>query len=88
MILKERLEDRDIISNYHNKKIATISYWKSNISLVSITQFYFKAQKDIRLNPIQYSIMRFIILGDFQQTEYNHAVDIDSKESIIYNNAT
>ena len=51
-----------------------------NISLVFITQSYFKVPKDVRLNSIHYLIMKIQSRRDFQNTAFNHSVDIDYKD--------
>ena len=50
---------------------------KLNISLVFITQFYFAVPKNIRLNPMHYSIMKIPNKRELQQVAYNHSSDID-----------
>ena len=50
---------------------------KLNISLVFITQYYFAVPKNIRLNSINYSIMKIPNKRELQQLPYNHSSDID-----------
>ena len=57
-----------------------VSRRKLNIYLVFITQFYFVVQKNSRLNSTHYFIMKIPNKQEFQQTEFNHSSDIDSKD--------
>ena len=50
---------------------------KLNISIVFITQSYFKVPKDVRLNSTHLSIMK--IPNELQQITLNHSSDIDLK---------
>ena len=52
---------------------------KLNISLVFITQWYFSAAKDIRLNSSHYLIMKINNLKQFQNIVIDHSPDIDYK---------
>ena len=48
-----------------------------NISIVFITQSYFKVSKDVRLNSTHFFIMKISNKRDFQQIGLNHSSDID-----------
>ena len=61
---------------------------KLNISIVFITQSYFKVPKDVRLNSTHFFIMKIPNKRELQQTALNHSSDIDFKDFIkIYKNA-
>ena len=55
---------------------------KLNISLVFITQSYFKVPKDIRLNTTHFFIAKIPIKRELQQIEINHSSDISAKDFI------
>ena len=55
---------------------------KLNISLVFITESYFKVPKDGRLNSIHFFIMKIPDKRILQQTALNHSSDIDFKNFI------
>ena len=55
---------------------------KVSISLVFITQSYFKAPKDVRLNSTHFFIMKIPNKRELQQTALNHSSDINSKDFI------
>ena len=62
---------------------------KLNISLVFITQLYFKAPKDVRLNSTHFFIMKIPNKRELQQIALNHSLDINSKDFIkIYKKCT
>ena len=74
----------DMINNKKLNSIVTelfIRGRKLNISLVFITQSYFKVPKDVRLNSI-FFIMKTPNKREFQQITLNHSSDIDSKDFI------
>ena len=50
---------------------------KINISIVFITQSYFKVPKDVRLNSTHFFIMKIPNEKELQQTALNHSSDID-----------
>ena len=52
---------------------------KLNISLVFITQSYFKVPKDVRLNTTHFFIIKISNKRELQQTALNHSSDIDFK---------
>ena len=55
---------------------------KLNISLVFITQSYFKVPKDVRLNTTLFFIMKITNKRELQQTAINHSSDINTKDFI------
>ena len=62
---------------------------KLNISLVFITQSYFKVSKDVRLNITHFFIMKFPNKRELQQIAINHSSDIDYKDfAKIYRKCT
>ena len=61
---------------------------KINVSLVFITQLYFKVPKDVRLNTTHFFIMKIPNKRELQQIALNHSSDIDFKDFIkIYSRA-
>ena len=62
---------------------------KLNISIVFITQSYFKVPKDVRLNSTHFFITRIPNKRELQQIALNHSSDIDFKDFIkIYKKCT
>ena len=62
---------------------------KLNISLVFITELYFKVPKDVRLNTSHFFIMKIPIKRELQQIALNYSIDIDFKDFIkIYKKRT
>ena len=62
---------------------------KLNISIVFITQSYFKVPKDVRLNSTHFFIMKIPNKRELQQIALNHSSDIDFKDFIqIYEKCT
>ena len=62
---------------------------KLNISIVFITQSYFKVPKDVRLNSTHFFIMKILNKRELQQIALNHSSDIDFKDFIkIYKEFT
>ena len=62
---------------------------KLNISLVFITQSYFKVRKDVRLNTTRFFIMKIPNKRELQQIAITHSSDIDTKDFIkIYKKCT
>ena len=55
---------------------------KLNISIVFITQSYFKVPKDVRLNSTHFFIMKIPNKRELQQITLNHSSDIDFKDFI------
>ena len=62
---------------------------KLNISLVFITQSYFKVPKDVRLNTTHFFIAKIPNKRELQQIALNHSSDISTKDFIkIYKKCT
>ena len=62
---------------------------KLNISIVFITQSYFKVPKDVRLNFTHFFIMKIPNKREHQQIALNHSSDIDFKDFMnIYKKCT
>ena len=82
----------DMINNKKLNPVVTelfIRGRKLNISIVSITQSYFKVPKDVRLNSTQFFIMKISNSRELQQVTLNHSSDIDFKDFIkIYRKCT
>ena len=75
----------DMINNKKLNSIITelfIRGRKLNISLVFITQSYFKVPKDVRLNSTHFFIMKIPNKRELQQIALNHSSDINSKDFI------
>ena len=73
----------DMINNETLNPIVTELFIRSrklNISIVFITQSYFRVQKDVRLNSTHFFIMKIPNKREFQQTALNHSSDIDFKD--------
>ena len=82
----------DMINNKKLNSIVTelfIRGRKLNISLVFITQSYFKVPKDVRLYTTHFFIMKVPNKRELQQIEINHSSDINTKDFInIYEKCT
>ena len=82
----------DMINNKKLNSIVTelfIRGRKLNISLVFITQSYFKVPKDVRLNSTHFFIMKIPNKRELEQIALNHLSDIDFKDFIkIYKKFT
>ena len=62
---------------------------KLNISIVFVTQSYFKVPKDVRLNSTNFFIMKIPNKRELQQIALNHSSDIDFKDFMkIYKKCT
>ena len=62
---------------------------KLNISLVFITQSYFKVPKDVRLSSTHFFIIKIQNKRELERTVLNHSSHINSKDFIkIYKNYT
>ena len=62
---------------------------KPNISVVFVTQSYFKVPKDVRLNSKHFFIMKISNKRELQQIALNHSSDIDFKDFMnIYKRCT
>ena len=73
----------DIINNKKLNPVLTelfIRGRKLNISIVFITQPYFKVPKDVRLNSTHFFIMKIPNKRELQQIALNHSSDIDFKD--------
>ena len=72
----------DMINNKRLNPIATELYVrgrKLNISIVFVTQSYFKVPKDVRLHSTHFFIMKIPNKRELQQIALNHSSDIDFK---------
>ena len=82
----------DMINNKKLNSIVTelfIRGRKLNISLVFITQSYFKVPKDVRLNTTHFFIMKIPNKRELQQIAINHSSDINTKDfANIYRKCT
>ena len=82
----------DMINNNKLNPIVTelfIRGRKLNISIVFITQSYFKVPKDVRLNSTHFFIMKIPNKRELQQIALNHSPDIDFKNFMnIYKKCT
>ena len=82
----------DMISNKKLNSIVTelfIRCRKLNISLVFISQSYFKVPKDVRLNTTHFFIMKIPNKRELMQIAINHSSDINTKDFIeIYRKCT
>ena len=73
----------DMINNKKLNLIVTelfIRGRKPNISIVFITQSYFKVPKDVRLNSTHFFIMKIHNKRELQQIALNHSSDIVFKD--------
>ena len=76
----------DMINNKKLNSIVTelfIRGRKLNISLVFITQSYFKVPKDVRLNTSHFFSNKFSNRIEIQQIALNHSSDVSTKDFII-----
>ena len=87
--------DDMIADMIHNKKLDSIVTElfirgrKLNISLVFITQSYFKVPKDVRLNTSHFFISKIPNKRELQQIAINHSSDINTKDfANIYRKCT
>ena len=87
--------DDMIADMIHNKKLNSIVTElfirgrKLNISLVFITQSYFKVPKDVRLNTSHFFIAKIPNKRELQQIAINHSSDISTKDfTNIYRECT
>ena len=82
----------DMINNKKLDSIVTelfIRGRKLNISLVFITQSYFKVPKDVRLNTSHFFIAKIPNKRELQQIAINHSSDISTEDFInIYRECT
>ena len=73
----------DMINNKKLDSIVTelfIRGRKLSISIIFITQSYFKVPKDVRLNSTHFFIMKITNKRELQQIALNHSSDIDFKD--------
>ena len=73
----------DMINNKKLNPIVTELFTrgrKLNISVVFITQSYFKVPKDARLNSTHFFLMKVPNKRELQQIPLNHSSDIDFKD--------
>ena len=81
IVFDDMIADMDV-----NKKLSSIVTEmflrgrKLNISLVFISQYYFKVPKTIRLNATHYFVMKIPNKIELQQIASNHLCDIDFKD--------
>ena len=87
--------DDMIADMIHNKKLNSIVTElfirgrKLNISLVFITQSYFKVPKDVRLNTTHFFIAKILNRRELREIAINHSSDISTKDFInIYREYT
>ena len=87
--------DDIIVDMVNNKKLNSIvtelfiRCRKLNISLVFISQSYFKVPKDVRNNSTHFFIMKIPNKRELQQIAINHSSDINTKDFIeIYRKCT
>ena len=82
----------DMIDNKKLNSVVTelfIRGRKLNISLICITQSYFKVPKDVRNNNTHFFIMKIPTKRELQQIAINHSSDINIKDFIeIYRKCT
>ena len=82
----------DMINNKKLNSIVTELFIRSrklSISLVFITQSYFKVPKDVRLNTTHFFIMKIPNKRELQQIAINHSSDISTEDFIkIYKKCT
>ena len=87
--IKILIDFNDMIADMiNNKKLNSvvnelfIRCRKLNISLVFITQSYFKIPKDLRLNTTHFFITKIPNKGELQQIAQNHSSDFKMKDFI------
>ena len=75
----------DMINNKKLNPVVTelfIRGRKHNISIIFITQSYFKVPKDVRLDSTHFFITRIPNKRELQQSALNHSSDIDFNDFI------
>ena len=73
----------DMILNKKQNSIVTESFIrgrKLNISVIFITQSYFKVPKDVKLNTTHFFIAKIPDKRELQQITINHSPDISTKD--------
>ena len=82
----------DMINNKKLNPVVTelfIRGRKLNISIVFVTQSYFKVPKHVRINSTHFFILKIPNKTELQQIALNHSSDIDFKDFIkIYKKCT
>ena len=82
----------DMINNKKLNPVVTELFIRSrklNISIVFITQSYFKVPKDVRLNSTHFFIMKIPNKRELQKIDLNQSSDIDFKDFMkIYKKCT
>ena len=81
----------DMINNNKLNPIVTELFIRGRklLSIVFITQSYFKVPKDVRLNSTHFFIMKIPNKRELQQIALNHSSDIDFKDFMnIYKKCT
>ena len=80
----------DTISNEKPHSVVTDIFVRGrelNISLVYITQSFFRLPKYVRLNVAHFFIMKILNKQEFQQIAINHSSDTDfDQENVLQNN--
>ena len=80
--------DDMVVDMIHNKKLNSIvtelfiGGRKLNLSLVFITQSYFKVLKDVRLNTTHLFITKILSKRELQQIAINHSSDIRTEDFV------
>ena len=75
----------DMINNRKFNPVVTklfIRGRKLSISIIFITQSYFKVPKDVRLNSTHFFILKILNKRELQQIALNHSSNIDFKDFI------
>ena len=73
----------NIINNKNLNPVVTelfVRGRKLNISIVFVTQSYFKVSKDVRLNSTHFFILKIPNKRELQQIALNHSSDTDFKD--------
>ena len=82
----------DMINNKKLNPVVTALFIRGrrlNISVVFITQSYFKVPNNVRLNSTHFFVTRIANKRELQQISLNHSSDIDFKDFIkIYKKCT
>ena len=82
----------DMINNKKLNPVVTelfIRGRKLNISIVFVTQSYFKVAKNVRLNSTHFFIMKITNKRELQKIALNHSSDVDFKDFLkIYKKST
>ena len=85
----KHFNDPKAFIEYSNNMQDFKKYAKLNISLVFITQSYFKVPKDVQLDSTHFFIMKIQNKRELQKIALNHSSDIKYKDFIkIYEKCT